>query len=208
MTRHLHWIIAIMLIALALPVQAKRPWHQRQDRPDIPAIAARLAKAAVMNDEQTKTFTSLFVECNTEMEKIHERYRLEDGKSLSSKQIEQNTDNRFAMARAILDLREKYYNKYKRFLSPEQIDRVYRTEKRLMGPPPGGHKKSGKGKGRRQRHQSGRHRIPRLGAAQSRQPRANARSVYVYPSYAHRATRGYASRARARRPQTDLLPTT
>ena len=83
------------------------------------------------------------------MQKIHERYRLEDGKSLSSKQIEQNTDNRFAMARAILDLREKYYNKYKRFLSPEQIDRVYRTEKRLMGPPPGGHKKPGKGKGRR-----------------------------------------------------------
>lgn len=146
MTRHLHWIIAIMLTALALPVQAKRPWHQRQDRPDIPAIAARLAKAALMNDEQTKTFTSLFIECNTEMEKIHERYRLEDGKSLSSKQIEQNTDNRFAMARAILDLREKYYNKYKRFLSPEQIDRVYRTEKRLMGPPPGGHKKRVKAK--------------------------------------------------------------
>ena len=55
------------------------------------------------------------------------------------------------MARAILDLREKYYNKYKRFLSPEQIDRVYRTEKRLMGPPPGGLKKPGKGN--RQRRQ-------------------------------------------------------
>ncbi len=151
MTRHLHWIIAVMLLALALPAEAKRPRHQPHDRPDIPAIAARLAKAAVMNDEQTKTFTSLFIECNAEMEKIHERYRLEDGKPLSSKQIEQNTDNRFAMARAILDLREKYYKKYKRFLSPEQIDRLYRTEKRLMGPPPGGHKKPGKGN--RQRRQ-------------------------------------------------------
>lgn len=153
MTRHLHWIIAVMLLALALPAEAKRPRHQPHDRPDVPAIAARLAKAAVMNDEQTKTFTSLFVECNAEMEKIHERYRLEDGKPLSSKQIEKNTDNRFAMARAILDLREKYYKKYKRFLSPEQIDRVYRTEKRLMGPPPGGHKKPGKGNGNRQRRQ-------------------------------------------------------
>ncbi len=151
MTRHLHWIMAVLLLALALPVEAKRTRQQRH--PDIPAIAARLAKAAVMNDEQTKTFTALFIECNTEMEKIHERYRLEDGKGLSSKQIEQNTDNRFAMARAILDLREKYYNQYKRFLTPEQIDRVYRAEKRLMGPPPGGHKKPGKGKGKRQRRQ-------------------------------------------------------
>ncbi len=153
MTRHLHWIIAVMILALALPAQAKRQRQHTPKRPDIPAIAARLAKAAVMNDEQTQKFTALFIECNTEMEKIHERYRLEDGKKLSSKQIEQNTDNRFAMARAILDLREKYYNQYKRFLTPEQIDRVYRAEKRLMGPPPGGHKKPGKGKGNRQRRQ-------------------------------------------------------
>lgn len=151
MTRHLHWIIAVIVLALTLPAQAKRT-RQQQRHPDIPAIAARLAKAASMNDEQTKTFTTLFIECNAEMEKIHERYRLEKGKSLSSKQIEQNTDNRFAMARAILDLREKYYNKYKRFLTPEQIDRVYRTEKRLMGPPPG-HNKFGKGKSKRQRRQ-------------------------------------------------------
>lgn len=157
MTRHIHWIIAILALAIALPANARRT-TQKGGKPDIPAIAARLAKAAVMNDEQTKTFTTLFIECNAEMEKIHERYRLEepkDGKELTSKQIEQNTDNRFALSRAILDLREKYYKKYKQFLTPEQIDRVYRREKQLMGPPPGPPHKDGKGKGKgkRQRRQ-------------------------------------------------------
>lgn len=152
MTRHIHWIIAILAFAItAMPADAKRPNPPK--KPDAAAVAAKLAKAACMNDEQTKTFTALFTECYAEMDKIHEQYRFDDSKNPTSKQIEQNTENRFALSRAILDIREKYYKKYKQFLSAEQIDRMYRMEKRLMGPPPMD-KNKGKGKGKQNRRQS------------------------------------------------------
>lgn len=152
MTRHIHWIIAILALAItAMPADAKRP--QQPKKPDAAAVAAKLAKAACMNDEQTKTFTTLFTECYAEMDKVHEQYRFDDSKNPTSKQIEQNTENRFALSRAILDIREKYYKKYKQFLSAEQIDRMYRMEKRLMGPPPMD-KNKGKGKGKQRKRQS------------------------------------------------------
>lgn len=45
-------------------------------------------------------------------------------------EVEQAIKNRFAQSRKMLDVREKYYNEFRKVLSPKQIMRVYQLEKK------------------------------------------------------------------------------
>lgn len=44
-------------------------------------------------------------------------------------EVEQAIKSRFAQSRKILDIREKYYNEFRKFLSPKQIQKMYNMEK-------------------------------------------------------------------------------
>lgn len=45
-------------------------------------------------------------------------------------EVEQAIKERFAQSRKMLDLREKYYAEFRKFLSPKQIQKIYAIEKR------------------------------------------------------------------------------
>ena len=45
-------------------------------------------------------------------------------------EIEKEIKDQFAQSRKILDVREKYYNEFRKILSPKQIMKIYQTEKR------------------------------------------------------------------------------
>lgn len=47
---------------------------------------------------------------------------------LTDAEIERQIKERFAQSRKILDVREKYYDEFRKILSPKQIMRIYRTE--------------------------------------------------------------------------------
>ena len=49
---------------------------------------------------------------------------------LTDEQIEANILNRFAQARKMLDIREKYYKAFREFLTPGQIQAMYGAERR------------------------------------------------------------------------------
>ena len=44
-------------------------------------------------------------------------------------EVEQAIKARFAQSRKMLDIREKYYNEFRKFLSPKQIQKMYNLEK-------------------------------------------------------------------------------
>lgn len=44
-------------------------------------------------------------------------------------EVEQAIKDRFAQSRKMLDIREKYYNEFRNFLSPKQIQKMYNMEK-------------------------------------------------------------------------------
>ena len=44
-------------------------------------------------------------------------------------EVEQAIKARFAQSRKILDIREEYYNEFRKFLSPKQIQKMYNMEK-------------------------------------------------------------------------------
>lgn len=45
-------------------------------------------------------------------------------------EVEQSIKARFAQSRKMLDIREKYYNEFRKFLTPKQIQKMYNMEKR------------------------------------------------------------------------------
>lgn len=45
-------------------------------------------------------------------------------------EVEQAIKARFTQSRKMLDIREKYYNEFRKFLSPQQIQKMYNMEKR------------------------------------------------------------------------------
>ena len=47
---------------------------------------------------------------------------------LTDAEVEQQIKGRFVQSRRILDVREKYYNEFRKILSPKQIMKIYQTE--------------------------------------------------------------------------------
>ena len=50
-------------------------------------------------------------------------------KKTADAEVEKSIQDRFAMSRKKLDLREKYYKEFRKFLSPRQVEKIYFKEK-------------------------------------------------------------------------------
>lgn len=50
----------------------------------------------------------------------------------SEQDNEDRIKQRFAMSEKILDIRQKYYKEYSKFLTQTQIEKVYEQERRMM----------------------------------------------------------------------------
>lgn len=53
--------------------------------------------------------------------------------ALTDAEVERQIKERFAQSRKILDVREKYYDEFRKILSPKQIEKIYRTEQSNAG---------------------------------------------------------------------------
>lgn len=103
--------------------------------------ANQMVKTLMLDDATAAKFTPVYEgylkalrECR--MMNRHERNR---GNNAEAKQtakpvptdaeIEKQIKDQFAQSRKILDVREKYYNEFRKILSPKQIMKIYQTEK-------------------------------------------------------------------------------
>ena len=134
--------LSILLLILTLSITAdaagrnNRPKHHRM-KLSATEQASRLASAMKLTDAVSAKFIPLYINYCGEIDAIFKKYPVaipSDGSKLTDAQLRKNNDNRFAIARAILEIREKYYKKYTKILTPTQIDILYRTEKRFRSP--------------------------------------------------------------------------
>ena len=134
--------LSILLLILTLSITAdaagrnNRPKHHRM-KLSATEQASRLASAMKLTDAVSAKFIPLYINYCGEIDAIFKKYPVvipSDGAKLTDAQLRKNNDNRFAIARAILEIREKYYKKYTKILTPTQIDILYRTEKRFRPP--------------------------------------------------------------------------
>ena len=85
-----------------------------------------------LDDAQAQQFGALYKEYSKKMRAVHDLYqqpRPAEGTTLTDEQIEQRILDNFAQSRAILDVREQYYNLFRKILTPTQINRIFEDEK-------------------------------------------------------------------------------
>ena len=97
-----------------------------------------IIKQVALDDANQEKFVALYKKYQTEMKECHSQMRNKFGKDRKNRQeltdaeITERIEARFAQSRKILDIREKYYQEYKKFMTPRQIQKMYKAEKEIQ----------------------------------------------------------------------------
>jgi len=125
-------IIIAMTLLMAVNLHAQQPANRQQAMQRIEQQVQHYSEAFALNEEQAQRFGTLYKAYNKQMRAIHDQYRHErtaEGSSLTDEQVEKRILDNFAQSRAILDVREQYYNEFRKILTPTQINRIFEDEK-------------------------------------------------------------------------------
>ena len=100
--------------------------------------AAVIRESLHLKGDSAKRFTEIFTEYSMAIHKAFDASKCpphmrpgEKKKSLTQEQIDKNIKARFACARAILDIRENFYNRFREVLSPSQYEEFSAIEQRI-----------------------------------------------------------------------------
>ena len=124
-------IIAITML-ITVNLHAQQPANRQQAMQRIEQQVRHYSEAFALSEEQAQQFATLYKAYNKQMHAIHDQYRNErtaEGSTLTDEQIEQRILDNFAQSRAILDVREQYYQEFRKFLTPSQINQIFEDEK-------------------------------------------------------------------------------
>ncbi len=130
-------LCAIMLAVCSTSVQAQDKSKNRQhiSREELAVKQAKhIANELAFDDATTERFTQTFCEYQKEVWALgprHERGNRQETE-MTDAEAEQAIKARMERSQKLLDLREKYYEKYSEFLTPKQIQRVYQLERQMM----------------------------------------------------------------------------
>lgn len=108
--------------------------------------AMRMVDALSLDDKTGEQFITTYKNFKNDMFEVMKKYprperapKAEGERSRKTDaEIEKEIKDQFAMSREILDVRERYYKEFRKFLNPRQIKKVYDMEregmKKLGGP--------------------------------------------------------------------------
>ena len=115
-------------------VSAQDSEKKRPSREQLAELQARhIAGSLALDDATAKKFVDAYRDYQQEVWNSGTSMKKRVvAQSLTDAEIEKNIKGRFAHSRKLLDIREKYYDVYRGFLSPKQIQRVYELEKQVM----------------------------------------------------------------------------
>lgn len=93
-------------------------------------IAMSLGFDDATTEKFVKTFCDYRAEIRTANKAKKEATPKVARKDMTEQQVEEQIKMQFATSRKIVDIREKYYGEFRKYLNPRQIQRVYELEKR------------------------------------------------------------------------------
>ena len=89
-----------------------------------------IINALALDDAETAKFKPVYTKYMEEMRATRNMNPRTSRSELTDAEVDQAIKARFAQSRKMLDIREKYYNEFRKFLSPKQIQKMYNMEKR------------------------------------------------------------------------------
>ena len=163
----------ILFMAVAAMLVAGAAIAQPQQR-DPKKQAQRIVKALELNNQQADEFTKVYMLYKEECKAVQEKYPrmkgmpVPDGKAEkkakgeqpplpTDEEVEKSILDGFKREKALIDVKEKYYWEFAKFLSPQQIQKMFMMENAPRGgqgqqggrpmPPQGGFPGGGPGMG-------------------------------------------------------------
>ena len=123
-------MVAMMTITISASAQAPNQ-KQRISREQLAEKQAQhIAHDLAFDEKTTARFIDTYTACQKEIWALGPRPRRNP--KGSEAQSEQDIKQRFERSEKILNIRQKYYQKYSQFLTQQQIQRVYEIEKNMM----------------------------------------------------------------------------
>ncbi len=141
-----------MLVALLATVSVAQERGERGERPQRPnkeqmskMKIKRMVKELALDNKTAEEFTATYTEYQQEIQAINSKYAnipdfnmapdksksrkdMKEEPLLTDEEVEKQIKDGFARERALLDLKEKYYDKFIKFLTPQQIQKMYQME--------------------------------------------------------------------------------
>lgn len=132
------FVITILMIASCATVFAQQstPQTQKQkqriSREQLAEVQAKhIAGELAFSDAVTDKFVKTYCNCQKEIWALGPRQR-HNKQGLSERENEERIKQRFAISEKILNIRQKYYKEYSKFLTQAQIEKVYEQERKMM----------------------------------------------------------------------------
>ncbi len=94
--------------------------------------AEQIASALAFDKNTSKQFIDTYCRYLKETWEARSEKGTRKGPARTDEEIEQAIQARFERSQKLLDLRKKYYEEYRKFLTPTQIQRVYDQERKIM----------------------------------------------------------------------------
>ncbi len=134
-----NFVVAIIMIASCATVFAQQSTPQRPNqkqrisREQLAEVQAKhIAGELAFSDDVTEKFVKTYCDCQKEIWALGPRHR-PDKQGTSEQENEDRIKQRFAMSEKILNIRQKYYKEYSKFLTQAQVEKVYEQERKMMG---------------------------------------------------------------------------
>ena len=122
-------LMAILVLAFCT-IGTAQDRQQRMSREQLAEKQAKhIAHELAFDETTTQKFVETFCAYQQEMWALGPKHKDEP---TNDEEAEQAIKERFERSQQILDLREKYYEEYSKFLSQKQIQRVYELERQAM----------------------------------------------------------------------------
>lgn len=129
-------MLAVMLMTCGGAVFAQTGGKQRVSREQLAEKQARyIAEAIALDDNTTARFVATYCQCQKEIWSLGPRLgkgSRHDAQPKSDAEAEQEIQARFERSQKILEIRQKYYKEYSKFLTQKQIKQVYEQERQAM----------------------------------------------------------------------------
>lgn len=91
--------------------------------------ASRISQSLGLDDKTSQKFIETFCQCSKEMAASRPQHQKKKRAEMTDAEVDKAIRADFAQSRKLLEIREKYYKAYSKFLSPKQIQRVYEMER-------------------------------------------------------------------------------
>lgn len=126
------FLLFIILATLSITANAQNQQNNKP-RPDFQSIVEKrfcvIAHELDLDEAKTKSLKPLYFEYCRKMGELFKPGARKKSCDRTDAEIEQDIKNDFAKAKQIINLRETYYAKLRKFLTPRQIEKIYDIER-------------------------------------------------------------------------------